>query len=593
MVAGTELERAARAGLDALDVWDRELRRDDGPDEALSPLDQWRASHAKRMDFARNHHRTHRNRPLDLSADWLRAIYEDDSPHIVMPKSVKCGISEYLVVREFAEAAVGRSVAHVLPDHTLRPRFVAERIDKPLQFVPLYRELAQAATGSADNRTFKMFGDGTIFYLGSNTATPFFELVADTAIVDEMDKCNQDNLAFLQDRMSAEGTVAAWVEVGNPTHPDYGISAAYDSSDRGEWQVRCEHCPTNRRYRRVDWFEHVVEVKRDDEGVITDHRLRDAKWTPESGRPLRAICPGCGKPLDHLGPGRWAFRAPEAAKRGYHISKLMTRQAPLGDLYAAFLKALGDPTLLARFINNDLGLPYSPPGSSLNETLLNACRGDFGQSHSAAGPCTMGVDVGAMLDIRISDSPEAEVRRSRWIGRAPVKVDEIVGRLEKFNVRCCVIDAQPEAFFCRELLRKLGRSKVRRHSVWLCRFAAGEDVRDPRKDSRERIVTVDRTQALDAATARIRGKKNRLPRQAASLLDGDYYRMMCEPKRVQQEDSRGKLRYVWTKGYDHARLADVYDELAFRIGGVSLRQVAGRLCRRLSGSERAAKTRKR
>ena len=587
MPATAELQRAAAAGLGALDVWEREASTDTLTGQPMTPEEQWAAVGGKLMDFALNHHRTHRNRPLDLSAPWLRAIYADTHRHIVIRKSVKCGISEYLVVRELAEAAVGRQVIHVLPDHTLRPRFVADRVDKPLAFAPLYRELAQIAVGVADNRTFKSFGDGMIFYLGSNTPTPFTEVVGDTAIVDEKDHCNLENLLLLGDRLAAEGTVSAWAEVGNPTHPDFGISADYDASDRGEWQVKCESCGA---WQRVDWFAHVVAVERDDEGVIVEHRVRDAKWTGEGA--LRAVCARCGKAFDHLGRGRWAFQAPGATTRGYHVSKLMTRQATLAELYRTFAAALGDASKMARFINNDLGLAHSPPGSSVTRAMLDGCRHRFGNYHQAAGPCVMGVDIGSVLDIRVSDSPEPETRRSRYIGRAPLKVDEVVGRIKKFNVRACVLDAGPETFFCREVLKALTPAGARRHGVWLCQFAAGADVKEPRKDARERVVKVDRTQAFDAATARIRKRLNWLPRHAADLLDGDYYTMMQTPKRVLQETPTGE-RYVWTKGFDHARLADVYDELAYRLGGAQLsRAPKGGLCRRMTGAEKRARTRR-
>lgn len=173
-------------------------------------------------------------------------------------------------------------------------------------------------------------------------------------------------------------------------------------------------------------------------------------------------------------------------------------------------------------------------------------------------------------------------------GGAPLAVDEIVGRLKRYGVRCCVIDAQPETHFCREVLSKLGASGVRRHGVWLCRFTRGADVREARRNPTDRIVTVDRTQLLDAATARIRRGLNRLPRQARDLLGGDYYAQMQVPKRVLDEDAAGGPRYIWTKGVDHQRLADAYDELAFGIGGAALRPVSGKLCARMSGAKRTA-----
>ena len=575
MIGAAELTKAQAAGLDALDAWDRERTKE--PEAvALTEAQRWELACERKLDFARHHHRTHQARPLDLSAPWLRAIYDCVARYMVVRKSVQCGVSEYIICRELAEADAGRSVIHVLPNYVLRNRFVATRVDRPLRFVPLYRERARLAVGEASNRAFKLFGDGALHFLGSNTADQFIEVAGDTAIVDEVDRCDAENLTLLPDRLSAAGRVQAWLQVGNPTHDGFGISALYDDSDQCEWQVRCAKCG---RYSRVDWFEHVVEVERDDEGVIVGHRLRDETWSPELDRAIRCYCP-CGEPFDRFGRGRWEAKQPGHPRRGYHVSKLMTRQATLAALYKVFVEALGDATKMTRFINNDLGLPYSPPGSAVTEEMLDACRRDFGQAGSSPGPCTMGVDVGSVLDIRISDSPENGVRRSRWIGRAPLKVDEIVGRLKKFGVRSCVIDSMPETHFCRQVLSQLGATGVRSHGVWLCRFIQGVSVRDAVKDPKERIVTVDRTQLLDAATARIRKQLNWLPRAARDLLGGDYYAHMQAPKRVLREEP-APPRYIWTKGVDHQRLADAYDELAAAIGGRSLRRVSGDLTLRL------------
>ena len=571
MIGVAEVERAKSAALEALDAWDRERTKE--PEAvALSEADRWRLACERKSDFALHHHRTHQARPLDLSAPWLREIYECPSRDMVIRKSVQCGVSEYIICRELAEADVGRSVIHVLPDYVLRNRFVASRVDRPLRFVPLYRERARLAVGDASNRAFKLFGDGALHYLGSNAPNQFIEVAGDTAIVDEIDRCDAENLTLLPDRLSAAGRVQAWLRVGNPTHDGFGISELYADSDQCEWQVRCAKCG---RYRRVDWFEHVVEVERDDEGVIVGHRLRDETWSPELDRDLRAYCP-CGEPFDRLGPGRWEAKQPGHERRGFHVSKLMTRQATLAQLYATFVDALADATKMTRFINNDLGLPYSPPGSAVTDDILDACRRDIGQVGSSTGPCTMGVDVGSVLDFRISDSPEPGVRRSRWIGRAPLKVDEIVGRLKKYGVRCCVIDAMPETHFCRQVLEALGKNGVRRHGVWLCRFVQGASVREPVRDPKQRIVTVDRTQLMDASLARLKKQLNWLPRAARNVMKGDYYAHMKAPKRVLREEP-APARYLWTKGTDHQRLADAYDELAFALGGRSVRPMSGDL----------------
>lgn len=565
-----ELDRAEREIVDALPVGDRQ-----------SPEDRLARAHELRIDFARNHHLNTKGQPLDLSEPWLLPIYESRARRMALMKSVQCGVSEYLVCRTFAEAAAGRTVLYVLPSYPIRNRFVAQRFDRPLLMIARYRQLQYEAIGDSDSRALKQLGSGAIYFVGSNTPNEFIEIAADTSIVDELDSCDAENIVMVPDRLAAADLPCS-IEVSQPTHREFGIHAAYLESDQRQWEVKCRFCGT---WQPLDFFVNVLAVERDDTGEVKAYELRDTKWRAESGRDVDAFCAKCGLVLDRLENDaklcRWRPTNPGPEIEGRHIHKLLSRRARLEDLYVAWVLAQGDATKTARFYRSDLGLPYSPAGSTLTDELLNRCVREHSLRQSSSGPCTMGIDVGSFWDVRISDMPEKGARRALFIGRmdGPKPCAELIAR---FNVRCCVIDARPETRLAKEFQKEI--NATHKQLVWRADFEKGESITEPKKDYVEGTVKVDRTALLDAATADILGGRNRLPAGAASLLKGEYYRQMKAPKRILEETPSGQ-RYIWTKGNDHARFADAYDKLASMIGGRQLAALAGSLSQRTSGDQ--------
>jgi hypothetical protein len=145
-----------------------------------------------------------------------------------------------------------------------------------------------------------------------------------------------------------------------------------------------------------------------------------------------------------------------------------------------------------------------------------------------------------------------------FIGRVK-GLAELDRLLQTFDVRCCVIDAQPE-----QLLVSQWQQRHRPGRIWRCLYDDAERP-EPRR-VRDGIVKVARTASLDAATQDIRTRRNVLPRNAATLDAGDYVVQMLAPVRKLTEDARGTPRYVWTKGAaDHHRHADNYDNIASQL----------------------------
>jgi len=227
-------------------------------------------------------------------------------------------------------------------------------------------------------------------------------------------------------------------------------------------------------------------------------------------------------------------------------------------LWKDWQKALRNDFERQRFYNSVLGEPFAAGGAGLSAAEVLACRRDYALPSRGAG-CTMGVDVGEWMHVRISDHPAPGVRRAVFVGRVR-RIDELDALLERYGVRCCVVDAQPEAHLVRTWQQSHERGRI-----WRCAYT-DNDLRECTKDRRGGIVKVARTPSLDDATEDIRTERNWLPRNAATLDGGEYVRQMTAPVRVLVEDSRGNPRHVWTKGgADHHRHADNYDKIATQL----------------------------
>src|SRR5437899_8307523 len=84
----------------------------------------------------------------------------------------------------------------------------------------------------------------------------------------------------------------------------------------------------------------------------------------------------------------------------------------------------------------------------------------------------------------------------------------------------------------------------------------------PRWDTKDRMVQVNRTEALDASRAAIREKKITLPRRTP-LVELFAHHMAADAKVLEEDEETGakKYRYVRT-GEDHFSLAFTYAWLA-------------------------------
>jgi hypothetical protein len=515
---------------------------------ALQMSDRVRAERKPTLEWwlAQNHHRTHRNEPLDFASHkYLEAIYQCTAPDVVIESSAQSGKSEYLNTYAMGCVSRGHRVFWVFPTETLRDQHVRDKLDPCIDNTPFYaRQVVAAKKGSRSNTvpdgvSLKMLGKASIAFVASNSKTAFKAYTADIAIVDEVDFCDPDNLAMTPDRL-LHSTVGNMRRVSNPTIPGYGIDALYRDSDQRTWQIKCEHCNT---WQSLDWFANVVRE-------VQEQRYELRCIDPE----ISAVCASCAKPINRLAQGEWVAAFDGRQMTGFRISQIFAGNRPLSDMWFRFERGLTNAGQMQAFYNGSLGLPYSAPGSSLTVEIIERHVSDHPRLSSYNGDCYGGCDVGSVLHLTI----ETENQEVIFIDTVTWdRLDEVMSLFPNMTI---VIDALPELNRCMEwaakypgrVFRSYVNKKVQRDEPFDLDYAAQE-------------TSGERTQMIDRAFARyFKSEGVKLPRDAMSV-EG-YVDQMTAPSRV-LDIKRTPPQYIWTEGSqaDHYAMSDVYRNWAREI----------------------------
>jgi len=530
---------------------------------------------SRRLEFTRIH-RTHSNQMLRFDdAPYQRELINEIPLGADIMKCVQCGVTETTIPMILAAASSGLGVMVVLPTYDQRGRYVHNRIDRPLEYVDRYRDLLKAAPDEVDNVGLKAFGHGVINFASAETRRSFREIPVDMLVVEEYDECDQENLKLALGRLDHSQYRIVY-HIANPTHPDVGIAKVYEQGDKREWHIKCRQCGDE---QPLDWFVNVVKTLRDEEGQVIGYELLDPKWQKGSGSDPHIYCRTCASPIDRLERDpAFAFWKPTntgATRRSYHFSQLFLASVPLRRLVEEFQKAEDDVASMEVFYNERLGLPYAAPGSRLTAEMLSRCVRNYTMP-DAAVHAVAGLDIGARFDLRISVCPGGSQRRLVFAGKLRSK-RQVRELLDRYNVALVVADARPETHLLEEFQRELehgvtGYTKDGEPSgwwwrLWRCDFLQGDSLAGVTVDEQKGIVRVDRTSLLDADQQTYIRRQVELPRDAATLLEGEFYDELCKPERLAKKTPSGDIRYVWSKGKDHQRFASAYELLACKIGG--------------------------
>lgn len=531
--------------------------------DALKRVEKLAEIRELRIEFALDHHVNTRGEQLLWDCyPHIWSVYECLSPKIVLMGSVQSLKSEWAIVDHLACSSVGLQVFYVLPKYESRKAFVQNRVDRCVANVPMYKK--KMAGGSFSNEVLKNFGDGVIKYVGSNVRSDFREFPADVMFVDELDDCTSDNVIYGTDRMR-NSAFRFERYLGNPSLPKYGIHAKFLASTQREWNVPCNQCG---EFVEASWFDTVVEELLDADGVVYDYKLRDEAWELGCGRDIAMVCPHCGGELDRYSQnGRWVPGVPDAESEGFHISLLCSPVNEITDLWGTFREAIDDQTKLEHFYTSVLGVPFESVGTRVTAEMLRRITGDYHfvgdvytghiEGDECEGPCTMGVDVGGMFDVRISQLVNGR-RKAVFIGKVRT-LSELFDLADRYNVEIAVMDILPETRIAEEFRDGANCD------VWLCDYGGEGTKQGWRRDGRSRRMTCDRTTVMDSAVASMKKRKVILPTNWDTIVRGEFKEEMIKPVRKLETESNGRAKFKWSKCKDHARHADVYDYLAARL----------------------------
>lgn len=492
---------------------------------------------------AKTAHKSHKGESLIIKkGSYLEQIYKDNNPSIAIRKATQGGLSEYLIVRSIWRAEQGKSVFYVMPTFDLKNQFVRERYDRSINNTDYYRKIiGESEVKQAESMSLKQIGKGVIAFVGSNTSNSFVSFPADDVIIDEYDQCNQVNLAMAEERQSNSKDKTR-VDIGNPTITDFGIDREYKESCRYTWMIKCSHCG----YRFTpDFFKDIVKQADSDIWLV-----QDPEWKPNGSHLAKTYCRKCGKPYNRFMPGEWVAEK-EHPRSGYFISKMFSTQNTTNELIKRFQDGLGNDTIMQRFYNGDLGLPFVSKGAKIDTDMLNDCIDpDYYMPDGTTKPCMAGVDVGSVFNIVIA---EIETGRMVYIGELPVHdIKEIKDLFKKYNVKVYVIDALPETRISRQIV-------AQNKTGFMSYFAQGKN--ELTINVKGNIITSNRTVTLDAVKEAIITKQLILPANAMSIPG--FTEQMTASTRIYNED---KNTFLWVEsGADHYFTSSAYLLLAKKI----------------------------
>jgi hypothetical protein len=327
-----------------------------------------------------------------------------------------------------------------------------------------------------------------------------------------------------------------------PTYAETGINEWFMRSNQLYYYLPCPRCGEK---QRLTWEDNLD--------------LECAKLVCRKR--------SCRADLDVWARGEWVAEAPGNHDiRGYHLSRLYSPWANLPDVIrSAELQTFSSEQ---QFRNQVLGEVYNPEGGRLTIEDLNRNRQDYDLSSYGGQACVMGVDVGRRMHVIIREHLTGREKLGRlWFGATVTSFDELDGLIQRFNVRHCVVDHEPEYHAARAFAQRWPRivslANYDRHQPGhsLTRRSSNRDVN---------VLSINRNEAFDELTTRVRTRLMPLHSNARSLEEpirdgsGEYYREMMAPYRLASRGSDGRWTARWTDNGkpDHFAHAEIYSMCA-------------------------------
>jgi len=404
--------------------------------------------------------------------------------------------------------------------------------------------------------------NGYAFWSG-NTIT------VDMVVFDEIEEVEDWSLvALAEERMShIENPTTHRLSV--PSIPGFGIDAYFSGSldagirpsDQRYWMIKCQSC--NEWTCLEDEFpDCLVEINARDEKAMR-------------------ICKKCQRELD-VAIGQWVPKEPDARVRGYHFSQLFSKFVNPWKILDQYNKKREMTTLF----NDKLGIAYVEAEARLEIKDLAALETSSPQLNTFPGPAGMGVDQpkgeGGKFHVAIGyrmDKQPCNIIRVTIVH----SWNEVADLMNKFNVARCVLDGLPDQAKARQFANDFPGK------VYLCYYAEKQKGAAKWNES-DFMVSVDRTESLNASTRAVHEQKVSIPRldDEVKLFERHCHNMA---RKKEEDKDTGSVRQTWVRtGADHYRHAYNYLYLALPEIGEYVPKVDDWRLKRTNSAKRNWKT---
>ena len=454
------------------------------------------------------------NKPFSFEGHaYLRELYADPQPRVVIRKAAQMGGSTYALARSLYTALTREArCIYYLPTDAEAALFSNDRLATWLENSPRLTEWI-----GREGEVWQV-GRGRILFRGLFAEMRARAIDADMIVLDELDMLSPQRRTQALDRLlhSALGYV---LELSTPKLPGTGIDARFAETDMRYWLIKCPGC---------GWEEPL------------EHSFPACVGRMDGT--ARLVCPRCGQGLDAQA-GRWVPQKPDATlTRGYQFCQLHSSVLDLGQIMREWEK-IRHPYERERFHNSILGLPYSGASAVLDIKTIESCM--VGEKRPAAPALWAGVDVGDVLHVAIGTGNGAKVsivhlaRTSDW--------DEVARLLVKHGAPVTVIDAMPYKSSVKQLARNYPAGRM------ILSYYGGGGRQMGSEDGLPTIRS-DRTELLDELVGRIEAGTLELPH-----CDEECWlaaRHLAGLRRVAEDGRDGRRRMVYPRGgedhYAHA-----------------------------------------
>lgn len=488
---------------------------------------------------------------------WCREIHDSRATFNTTMKAAQMGMTEIAINRAlFTIDVMKQDVLYVLPTAINAGDFAKARFNTALTYSDYLKEIFTDTNTSG----LKQAGGVSLYIRGSRGDSNLKSIPVAVLILDELDEMDEKQIWLALERLSGHKEKSVW-SISTPTIPKKGVHKLFLQGTQEHYRFKCPHCSKWTELTYPDCLEICGET-------ITDPEVKKSFLK----------CRECEHKLDHETKDLWLASAKwestyqcDPDHRSFYINQLYSYAMTPGEIALAYFRGVGDEAALVEFHNSKLGVPYIPDGGQVTDEEIDSCIGNYAKNDSrpevgSERLIVMGVDQGKLNHIVVMeywstgsgiDINAVTKGKLLWEGKRDASDFRELDRLmAEWQVRACVIDAEPQINDARRFARRFPGY------VWLCRYrrgVTGKELQETDADSGSPIITVDRTNWLDASLGRFHSKRIILPVDTSLEFKENVKNLV----RTYERDEHGNAKAVYLNtGPDHFGHAFNYAEMA-------------------------------